>query len=157
MSSSTTSVLTIGLSLDWFDVNYANKPGIDTNAIRTRVEGGFNDLKKVPGFVSDAYYIVPGKEGAFNEIVSKLREGHGSKPWDGVILGFGLRGDDAFTPLFEELVNLVKTLRRQSSCSLAPMLSMLRLFKGSSRICKLLRRSLIFRYVDALHGMLRSR
>lgn len=108
MSSSTTSVLTIGLSLDWFDVNYANKPGIDTNAIRTRVEGGFNDLKKVPGFVSDAYYIVPGKEGAFNEIVSKLREGHGSKPWDGVILGFGLRGDDAFTPLFGELVNLVK-------------------------------------------------
>lgn len=108
MSSATTSVLTIGLSLDWFDVNYAKKPGIDTNAVRTRVERGFNDLKKVPGLVSDAYYIVPGKEGVFNEIVSKLREGHSSKPWDGVILGFGLRGDDAFTPLFEELVNLVK-------------------------------------------------
>lgn len=38
--------------------------------------------------------------------LSQIRERLGAKRWDGVVIGFGVRGDRALTVLFEDTVNI---------------------------------------------------
>ncbi|EKG19952.1 hypothetical protein MPH_02780 [Macrophomina phaseolina MS6] len=104
--SDTTSILTIGLDFDWTEANRGDK--FDVSKIRAAVSRGLEELKSVPGVESDVYFVVPDKQGLFDEIAAKLRDGHGGKPWSGVIVGWGVRGVDETTPLFEALMNLIK-------------------------------------------------
>ncbi|KAF4306112.1 hypothetical protein GTA08_BOTSDO05968 [Botryosphaeria dothidea] len=104
--SDTISILTIGLDFDWTQAHRGDK--FDVPKIRAEVLKGLDDLKAVPGLESDVYYAVPDKEHLFDEITAKLREGHGGKPWSGIIIGWGVRGVPESTPLFEALVNLIK-------------------------------------------------
>lgn len=59
------------------------------------------------GFEVTLYFADSSKsrETTLSEVRQHLHNGGG--PWDGVSIGFGLRGDVAYTALFEDIVNAV--------------------------------------------------
>ncbi|GME28020.1 hypothetical protein GTA08_BOTSDO05968 [Neofusicoccum parvum] len=104
--STPTSILTIGLDFDWTAANRGEK--FDINAIRTAVAKGLETLNNVDGLYAETFFLNPDKKGVFDEVTSKLQAGHSGNPWSGVIIGWGVRGVEDTTPVFETLVNLIK-------------------------------------------------
>ncbi|KAH7054415.1 hypothetical protein B0J12DRAFT_698038 [Macrophomina phaseolina] len=110
--SSIVSILCIGIDFDWTQANLGDK--VDLSKIRAAVFNSFTELQKRPGMGCEMYTIVPDKKESFDEVTAKLRAGYDGKPWSGVSIGWGLRGNAKLTSLFETLVNTIKDETPQS-------------------------------------------
>lgn len=72
-----------------------------------------------------------------SETLHRLRDQLRSQPWDGVLIGFGVRGNVELTPLFEAAINLcVEETPRgkvRSSCLARVLIRFSRLLGGTSQ------------------------
>ncbi|OJD39835.1 ubiquinone menaquinone biosynthesis methyltransferase [Diplodia corticola] len=122
-----TSLLTIGLDLDWAAAHLGHK--LDMPTVRAAVAKGLQEFDAVPDLFHETYFFVPDDDdevdnnnqendddrirdegrGVWAESERKIRGGgHQGRPWDGVCIGWGLRGQPDMTVVFERMVNLVR-------------------------------------------------
>ncbi|KKY17290.1 hypothetical protein UCDDS831_g06458 [Diplodia seriata] len=100
------SILTIGLDLDWGAAHLGHE--IDMAAVRAAVAKGIQEFENVPGLHHDNYFVVPDNTDAWRVTERTVRAGHDGRPWDGITIGWGLRGHADMTVVFERVVNLAK-------------------------------------------------
>lgn len=82
-----------------------NDPSYSPERVKQEVQDELTKLREA-GFEVTLYFADSKSiESAMPEVKRHLDSG----PWDGVSIGYGLRGDTAYTPLFEEIVNAVVT------------------------------------------------
>jgi hypothetical protein len=85
----------------------SNDPKLSTITLEQMTQMIEDQKKKAreSGFEFTIYYIDPGNPATISEFIEHLR----ARPWDGVNIGFGIRSNPNFTPLFEQLVNAAVT------------------------------------------------
>lgn len=74
--------------------------GPDREWLANALEEATTNLK-VAGFDADNLWFEPDE-------ISKLEDKLKEKNWDAVITGFGVRGQPALTPFFEQVVNTIR-------------------------------------------------
>lgn len=108
MSSASVSILMLGLPLDWF---LERNP--DKGFIVAALEKSFEETRTYPGVDAELCFVNPDREaqdlGALRDkLAAGPSPGGGRRHFDGVSIGFGVRGNPEYTPLFEKMVNLVR-------------------------------------------------
>ena len=94
---------------------YANEPDMTGGQIVELVKA---DLKRAAdeGFDCTPIYLNPADlHGTLHTVRQTLKE----QPWDGVSIGFGVRGSVEFTELFEGAVNAVREIRPEAKMMFA--------------------------------------
>ena len=89
----------------------AIRQGGSTERIRASVEemASSPDIRK--DFVVEVVFVSP------NEVpqgIKEYRQSLSARTWDGVIIGFGIRGVPEFTRYFEDLVNVTREVAPQA-------------------------------------------
>ncbi|USW50088.1 hypothetical protein Slin15195_G034070 [Septoria linicola] len=106
----TTSVLFVGLEPTWVERNGISSIP-DPEKTYATIKASFEKLQRTEGLYMELHAINPDSRDNINDLKRKIRDGTGpeggSKAWDGVLLGYGLRSDLSLTKLFEELVNYI--------------------------------------------------
>ncbi|KAL1650414.1 hypothetical protein SLS58_001232 [Diplodia intermedia] len=97
------SILTIGLDLDWGAAHLGHE--IDMAAVRAAVAKGVQEFENVPGVHHDNHFFAPDDADAWGEAERAVRAGHDGRPWDGVTIGWGLRGHADMTAVFERMAS----------------------------------------------------
>lgn len=101
MSNSTKRILGIGILKEASDQD----PNYHPDRVKQEVNQELARLEEA-GFAMTLYFAdSPLLEKTLPEIKQHLKNG----PWDGISIGFGLRGAVEYTSLFEDIVNMVVT------------------------------------------------
>lgn len=92
-------VLIAGIDFNWTRTHRANN-----NVQFAAIEKMFDEVAAMPGVYSEVCFVTPDHAASLE---SYKKEITGEK-WDAVSLGYGVRGDPALTPLFEQMVNILR-------------------------------------------------
>lgn len=104
--SQSISILMTGLDFDWGTGNRGDE--FDIEVVRKTVTQDLEMVSKVDGLQLEVFYINPDNPSSLAELMKRLKDGHGGTPWDGCMIGAGLRADGSLSSLFEAVVNTIR-------------------------------------------------
>lgn len=102
MSSARRNILILGLG-SYVDKHATNITSLTSAGVAAKVSATIAEASTL-GFDGESFDVDPDQAEA---TVHKLREKLAARKWDGVSIGFGVRGQIQFTGLFEDCVNAV--------------------------------------------------